>query len=99
MSRTGNRQRDDNGRLLPGERTDLSRYAGGDRDQAARAAHTADVKARRSAARRAAGAIPPDGERLTVNISFRVSEATGVLLDALGGSRNAAARDILRAAL
>ena len=42
------------GRRTPGEITDLSRYAKGDRDESARKAHTRDVRERRVAAKEAA---------------------------------------------
>jgi hypothetical protein len=98
------RERDERGRMLPtGNPTDYSRYQAGAKDEAALAAKAARGRADRAAAAAAAGRETRDGrERLTVLISFRVSEETAAEIVARtpdGGKRNTTARDILLGAL
>ena len=100
------RQRDQRGRLLPGNATDYSRYAMGDRDPAARAAKTADQQRRRAAARQAAGTAPagePLDVRLNVTlgphdkpVAVRLTHGEAGHLDGQPGSRAGYVRDLLR---
>ena len=72
------------GKRAPGEITDLSRYAKGDRDPAARAAKAKDMRKRRAAARKAAGTRRPAEDDKwdkphPVNLSARLDEIINAL--------------------
>ena len=75
------------GRFAPsGEITDLSRYAKGATDDAARAAHTQDVRKRRAAAREAADAErPEDDEKLIQRTNVMLSRRILALIKPLLG--------------
>ena len=94
MSDTKPRSR--GGRRTPGEITDLSRYAKGDRDEAARKAHTKDVRERRVAAREARAAAvaareaavagsPGDDEKLIQRTNVMLSRRILALIKPLLG--------------
>ena len=73
-------------RRTPGAPTDRSRYAKGDRDDAARAAHTRDGQERRAAAREAAGTEwPEQDDKWVLKRSVALSARLEAVIDALRG--------------
>ena len=76
MSET--RNRDGRGRLLPGPATDYSRYARGDRDQAARDAKAAHERDRAARGR----SVVAHADKLTVRKSTKLTEGHAALVEA-----------------
>jgi len=80
------RPRDQGGKRAPAEITDLSRYAKGDRDDAARAAKARDGRERRAAAREAAGTEwPEQDDKWVLKRSVALSARLEAVIDALRG--------------